>query len=112
MRLELVVVDETAAKLEALAVVVVVAEATVHWGAHGITSACHRGVAALAVREVKLEVRTEVDSVARVNLPLESEVTTNVMGLVKSQRESVAVACRVVEDVLSASAGACVAASV
>ena len=104
MRFELVVVNETATKFIAVTVVVIVAETAVHGGTHGIAGASHRGVAALAVREVERNVRTEVDGVARIHLPLEAEVTAKVVGFVECHREGVAVAGRVVENVLTAGA--------
>ena len=108
----LVVIDESCAPLIALAVVEKVAETAVHAGPCRIASTGERRVAALALVEVEREVGAEVDGVVGVHLPLDAEVTTQVVTLVAGSSVGIVVTGRVLEEVLACRAGSCVAVTV
>ena len=109
---DLVVIDEACAPLIALAIVHEVTQAAVDARQSCITGTGERGVATLALVEVEREVGAEVDGVVAVHLPLDAEVTTQVVPLVTGGGVGIVVADRVGQQVLAGGAGAGVAVAV
>ena len=108
----LVVINQAGSPLVALAVVEEVAQTAGHRRQCGIAGTGHRGVGTRALVKVKREVGPDFQGVVAVHLPLDAEVTTQVVSLVARHGAGVVVADRVGQQVLSGRAGAGVAVTV